>query len=135
MWHGTRLFGLIVPEGRKGRKGKSGPLFSSFFPLKVVKQNSINELKNTESNGIRQDPNSAVLYSPDARKFRLFGKKQILIKKIDFRLKKRSNLILNYHKTPYTDIGRFISALKSLEVEIFSPKLDFSMWQQCKSSR
>ncbi len=23
MWHGTRLFGLIVPEGRKGRKGKN----------------------------------------------------------------------------------------------------------------
>jgi hypothetical protein len=33
MWHGTRLVGLIVPEGRIGRKGKSGPLFSSFFPF------------------------------------------------------------------------------------------------------
>jgi hypothetical protein len=32
MCHGTRLVGLIVPEGRIGRKGKSGPLFFSFFP-------------------------------------------------------------------------------------------------------
>jgi hypothetical protein len=31
MWHSNRLFGLIVPEGRKGRKGKSGPLFFSVF--------------------------------------------------------------------------------------------------------
>jgi hypothetical protein len=23
MWHSNRLFGLIVPEGRKGRKGKN----------------------------------------------------------------------------------------------------------------
>jgi hypothetical protein len=32
------LFELIVPEGRIGRKGKSGPLFFSFFPFLLFKK-------------------------------------------------------------------------------------------------
>ncbi len=33
MWHRTRLFGLIVPEGRKGRKGKTEKKRGPDFPF------------------------------------------------------------------------------------------------------
>jgi hypothetical protein len=43
MWHGTRLVGLIVPEGRKGRKGKNEKKRGPDFPfLPILPSGTIN---------------------------------------------------------------------------------------------
>jgi hypothetical protein len=43
------LVGLIVPEGRIGRKGKTGPLFFSFFHYLLAKRDIL--LKFHEKSG------------------------------------------------------------------------------------